>query len=136
MGDEPKFDVSAEINVTPMIDVLLSLLIIFMVASPPPSGEQQPISIPQDPIAETPNDPNATLLISIDADGKATLGETPLPDDYAGRVKAIKESEKAQADGRLAVNADGKVAYGQVIEVMSAAREAGIPSVGLASERL
>jgi len=134
--DEPKFAVSAEINVTPMIDVLLSLLIIFMVAAPPPTSESQPITIPKDPVAETPNDPNATLLISIDAAGKATLGETPLPDDYAGRVKAIEGSEKAQADGRLAVTADGKVPYGQVIEVMAAAREAGVPSVGLASERL
>lgn len=121
---------------TPMIDVLLCLLIIFMVAAPPPTSESQPISIPQDPVTETPDDPNATLLISVDSAGKATLGETPLPDDYAGRVKAIEGSAKAQADGRIAVTADGKVAYGEVIAVMAAAREAGIPSVGLASERL
>ena len=135
MDEEPKFDVSAEINVTPMIDVLLSLLIIFMVAAPPPRSEQQPITIPQDPVTETPDDPDATLLITITNDGKATLGETPLPEDYAGRVEAIKNSEKAQQDGRVAVKAEGKVPYGQVINVFSAAREAGIPSVGLASER-
>ena len=136
MGEEPKFDVSAEINVTPMIDVLLSLLIIFMVAAPPPTSEQQPITIPQDPVAETPDDPNATLLISITNDGKATLGETPLPADYAGKVEAIKASEKAMQDNRLAVQAEAKVPYGKVIELMSAAREAGVGSVGLASERL
>ncbi len=136
MGEEPTFAVSADINMTPMIDVLLCLLIIFMVAAPPPTSESQPISIPQDPVTETPDDPNATLLITVDSAGKATLGETPLPDDYAGRVKAIEGSAKAQADGRIAVPADGKVAYGEVIAVMAAAREAGIPSVGLASDRL
>ncbi len=136
MGEEPTFAVSADINMTPMIDVLLCLLIIFMVAAPPPTSESQPVSIPQDPVTETPDDPNATLLITVDSAGKATLGETPLPDDYAGRVKAIEGSAKAQADGRIAVTADGKVAYGEVIAVMAAAREAGIPSVGLASDRL
>ena len=136
MNEEPEFDVSAEINVTPMIDVLLSLLIIFMVAAPPPRSEQQPISIPQDPVTETPDDPNATLLITVSEDGKATLGETELPQDYAGKVEAIKASEKAQQDGRVAVTAENKVPYGKVIEVMAAARDAGIASVGLASERL
>ena len=133
---ETRHEVSADINMTPMIDVLLCLLIIFLVAAPPPPSEQQPVAIPDDPVTEQPDDPNATLLITVAEDGSATLGESPLPNDYPGIVEAIRSSEKAQADGRLAIQAAAKVPYGRVISLMSAAREAGVSSVGLASERL
>lgn len=129
-------EIVAEINVTPMIDVLLSLLIIFMVAAKPPPNHKQPISIPQDPIEQTENDPDATLLIKIDAAGAVTVGKTPVAGDHAALVEVLKASEKAQADQRVAVKADDKVAYGSVIDVMSAAREAGIEHVGIASEKL
>ncbi len=127
---------SADINMTPMIDVLLCLLIIFLVASPPPPSEQQPVAIPDDPITEQPDDPQATLLITVEDDGSARLGETKLSTSHAEIVEAIRANKKAQADGRLAIRAAPKVPYGTVIALMSAAREAGIASVGLASERL
>jgi biopolymer transport protein ExbD len=126
----------AEINVTPMIDVLMSLLIIFMVASEPPPNHKQPIAIPQDPIEQTENDPNATLLIKIDEAGAVQIGKTPVAGGRAALVQALAANEKAQTDGRVAVKADPKVPYGSVIDVMSAAREAGIAHVGIASERL
>ncbi len=129
-------DTVAEINVTPMIDVLMSLLIIFMVASEPPPNHKQPIAIPKDPVEQTENDPNATLLIKIDQAGAISIGKTPVAGGHAALVEALAANEKAQADGRVAVKADGKVAYGSVIDVMSAAREAGIEHVGIASERL
>ena len=129
-------EVSAEINVTPMIDVLLSLLIIFMVASPPTPNHKQPITIPQSPVAESADNPDATLLIEIDDAGKATLGKTPLSEDFDEMVKQLEKSDKAQQDDRIAIKASGKVPYGKVIRVMSAAREAGIGSVGLASDRI
>ena len=126
----------AEINVTPMIDVLMCLLILFMVASEPPPKHQQPIAIPKDPIEQTENDPNATLLIKIDAAGVVSVGKTPIAGGHDELVKALVANEKAQTDGRVAVKADGKVPYGSVIDVMAAAREAGIAHVGIASERL
>lgn len=129
-------DVNAEINVTPMIDVLLSLLIIFLVASPPPPNEQQPITIPQQKVTEVQDNPDATLLVTIDDEGKAKLGEDELAPDREGMIEQLKNSEKAQSDSRIAINASEKVPYGQVMTVMGAAREAGIESVGLASDRL
>jgi biopolymer transport protein ExbD len=126
----------AEINVTPMIDVLMCLLIIFMTAAKPPPKHKQPMAIPQDAIAQTESDPNATLLIKIDANGSVTVGKTPVAGGHAALVAALSASEKAQTDGRVAVKADDKVAYGVVIDVMSAAREAGIEHVGIASEKL
>lgn len=134
--DGPNLDSVAEINVTPMIDVLLSLLIIFMVAAPPPPNHQQPLSLPKATPVETSNSPEATLLVEIDAAGVMTLGTEPLSDDYAKMVEQFKANEKAQADSKVAVKADEKVAYGQVIRVMSAAREAQIQQVGIASDRL
>lgn len=134
-GDEGP-EALAEINVTPMIDVLMSLLIIFMVAAKPAPKHKQPLAIPQDSVAQTENDPDATLLIKIAADGSVTIGKTPVAAGHAALVAALTASEKAQTDGRVAVKADDKVAYGFVIDVMSAAREAGIDHVGIASEKL
>ena len=129
-------DTVAEINVTPMIDVLLSLLIIFMVAAKPPPKHKQPITIPKDPVEQTEDDPDATLLVKIDAAGAVTIGKTAVSGGQAELVEALKANEKAQADGRVAVKAADEVAYGSVIDVMSAAREAGIEHVGIASEKL
>lgn len=128
--------VNAEINVTPMIDILLCLLIIFVVASPPPPNHKQPIAIPENPAAESPSSPDATLLVEIDDAGRAMLGKTPLSEDFAQMVAQLQASEKAQADDRIAIKAGPRVPYGKVIRVMSAAREAGIESVGIASDRI
>jgi len=136
VDDELQTETVAEINVTPMIDVLLSLLIIFMVAAKPPPKHKQPINIPQDPVEQTPDDPDATLLVKIDAAGKVTIGKTPVDPGHAALVAALEASEKAQADGRVAIKAHDDVPYGSVIDVMSAAREAGIEQVGVASEKL
>ena len=126
----------AEINVTPMIDVLMCLLIIFMAAAKPPPKHTQPMAIPQDSVAQSETDPNATLLIKVAADGSVTVGKTPVAGGHAELVAVLTASEKAQTDGRVAVKADDKAAYGAVIDVMSAAREAGIEHVGIASEKL
>jgi biopolymer transport protein ExbD len=126
----------AEINVTPMIDVLMCLLIIFMTAAKPPPKHKQPMAIPQDSVTQIASDPNATLLINIAADGAVTIGKSPVSGGHDALVAALTASEKAQNDGRVAVKADDKVAYGVVIDVMSAAREAGIEHVGIASEKL
>lgn len=125
-----------EINVTPMVDVLLCLLIIFMVASPPPANTQMPLDIPMAPVGTPSADPNATLLLSIDAAGNAKLGTQPLNADYATMVGELKANAKLQNDGKIAIDAARGVSYGQVVRYMGAAHEAGITSVGIASDRL
>jgi len=129
-------DPLVEINVTPMIDVLLSLLIVFMVASPLPPNEKIPLNVPKEVKSQSASDPNATLILSIAEDGSAKLGKNPLAADWDAMVEQIKANEKAVNDDRLAIKAEPKTKYGRVIEIMAAAHEAGIGKVGIASERL
>lgn len=126
----------SEINVTPMVDVLLCLLIIFMVASPKPPNEKMTINVPKNAVTQAPSDPNATLLVTVDAQGNAKLGQDPMPRDYAQMVAMLEKNEKAQTDGRIAIKGEDKAKYGDVIRVMAAAHEAGIAKVGIASEKL
>lgn len=134
--DEGGGGLNAEINMTPMIDVLMALLIIFMVSAAPPPMTNQPINVPQNPVTQVIDDPNATLLIKIDAAGLVEIGKTPVANDRATLVEALKNNEKAQSESKVAIKADDKVPYGKVIEVFAAAREAGIGQIGIASERL
>lgn len=129
-------DTLVEINVTPMVDVLLSLLIIFMVAQPEPPNEKIPLNVPTEPKTQVPDDPNATLILTIEENGDARLGKTPLPVKWEEMVEAIKANPKAVEDDRIAIKAADKAKYGRVIEIMAAAHEAGITKVGIASERL
>jgi biopolymer transport protein ExbD len=125
----------AEINVTPMVDVLLSLLIIFMVASPKPPNENIPINVPKESPTQLPSDPNATLLVKVYEDGSAELGKEKLSRDFDQMVEQFKANEKAQTDNKVAVKAEGKIKYGDVVRVMAAAHEAGIADVGIASDK-
>lgn len=131
-----KGGIKAEINVTPMVDVLLCLLIIFMVASPKPPNEKMTINVPKNAVTQAPSDPSATLLVTVDANGNAKLGQDPLPRDFDGMVAAFQKNEKAQTDGRLAIKGEDKAKYGEVIRIMTAAHQAGIAKVGIASEKL
>lgn len=133
-GDEG--DALNEINVTPLVDVLLCLLIIFMVSAPPATSTQMPIDIPKQSKTQGPADPNATLLLSIDPAGVIKLGQAPVPSDTDGLIGALKANDKVQTDGKLAIDAAPTTKYGEVIRVMAAAHDAGIGSVGIASDRL
>ncbi|GEM_PF-2668965 len=125
-----------QINVTPMVDVLMCLIIIFMISSSGPTNEKQPISIPKQAVVQTPGDPGATLLITVDRAGNAKLGEQVLSNDDAQLVQQLERNPKLQADGKVHVDADAKVQYGKVIRIFAAAHAAGIEQVGLASDRL
>lgn len=129
-------DTVAEINVTPMIDVLLSLLIIFMVTAGK-TQNQQPMNVPQQAAVENNQaQDDAVLLITLREDGSGLLGQAPLAKEDKALIAQFKQSPKAQRDKKIAILAEKKVPYGQVIRVMALARQAGIASVGLTSDRL
>src|SRR4026209_821829 len=101
----------AEINVTPLVDVLLCLLIIFMVSAPSPPNESIPLAVPQDTTVESPSDPNASLQVKIAAAGTMKLGKLTLSKNYDEMVEQFRTNEKAQTDGKIVINGDDKSKY-------------------------
>ena len=123
----------AEINVVPYIDVTLVLLIIFMVTAPLLQTGVE-VELPQ-AAAKTlaPNEP-LPLIITIDAGGALLLDtgnqtDTPVAaEDLPGRVQAALASQPGLP---VLIRGDQQVAYGRVVTVMAALKQAGVPSVGL-----
>ena len=126
-----------EINVTPMVDVLLCLLIIFMVASPKPPNEQLQITMPKDPLTKTSTpQPDSKLLVTVEPDGSAKLGTELLSRDYDAMVKQFANNEKVKGDDKVVITGEPTTPYGEIIRVMTAAHEAGIGDVSVGSDRL
>jgi biopolymer transport protein TolR len=120
----------AEINVTPMVDVMLVLLIVFMVAAPLLTVGV-PVDLPKTQAASLSGD-NEPLTITIDGKGQIFLQETPVePDDLVPRLTAIAQNGYEQ---RIFVRADSTIDYGRVMDVMGRISSAGFSKVGLVTE--
>ena len=123
-------DLNAEINVTPLVDVMLVLLIIFMVTAPMLTQGLE-IELPQ-AVAGNLEEPEEALIITIDADQNIFLQELELTiQDLAVKLPAIMEN---RLDKRVFVRADEVVPYGFVVKVLSASKNAGVLDVGLVTE--
>lgn len=124
--------VMAEINVTPMVDVMLVLLIIFMVAAPMLTVGV-PIDLPQTQ-AKTLDIDKEPLMLSVKSDGKVFLNETELKmDDLVPKLKAVTEA-RGGMDERIFVRGDRSVNYGEVMKVMGRLSGAGFKRVALVTE--
>ena len=120
----------SEINVTPMVDVMLVLLIIFMVAAPLLTVGV-PVDLPKTNAA-TINDQDEPLVISIAKDGKLYLQDTEIPlDSLVPRLNAITNNKP---DTRVYVRGDRAIDYGRVMEVMGTVSAAGFSKVALIAE--
>ena len=116
-----------DINVTPFIDVMLVLLIIFMVAAPLATVDV-PVDLPSS-TAQPQQRPPKPVYISIKADGSIAIGDNPVPrDSFASALIAATQGDK---DQRLFVRGDKAVPYGDVMRVMNALRDAGYLKVAL-----
>jgi biopolymer transport protein TolR len=120
-GDE----LNSEINVTPMVDVMLVLLIIFMITAPMMNTGVD-IDLPQVP-AKNIEDPEGKLIMSISLDRKLHLGGTVVT--WAELETKLKANERLKKESELYIEADSSLAYGVVVTAMAIAKNAGIQKV-------
>jgi biopolymer transport protein TolR len=124
----------AEINVVPYIDVTLVLLIIFMITTPMlQTGVQVELPQAESAVVEQKED-TPPIVVSIKAQGEYYLkidtqeDERIQPEEINARVVAVLSNKPATP---VLINADSSVAYGTVVTVMAALKNAGVPNVGL-----
>jgi biopolymer transport protein TolR len=115
-----------EINVTPLVDVMLVLLIVFMVTAPLLATGLR-IDLPSVQAANTPVK-DAKLVVSITKDERIMLGET---DVTAQLETVLKTNPRVQSEKELYIRADEQAHYGVVARAVAAARSAGVTSLNL-----
>jgi len=121
----------AEINVTPFVDVMLVLLIIFMVAAPL-QVVGVPVELPRTAAQSLPTEQETPLTITLTSEGATMIQTTEVTDgDIIGRLQAILVE---RASDRVFLRADAAVPYGRVATVMGAMNAAGITNIGLVTD--
>jgi biopolymer transport protein TolR len=122
---------TSDINVTPLVDVCLVLLIIFMVVTPM-LQKGVPVNLPVTEDPEKTPDTDKQLQISVRADGAVYLGPNVIRKDQV--QSQLKEIFERTPDREIAVKGDRLVKYGDVLDVLKACREVGFNDVGLISQ--
>jgi biopolymer transport protein TolR len=117
----------AEINVTPLVDVVLVLLIIFMVTAPFLQGGLE-IDLPK--VATRGIDVREGLVVSVRADRSVAVGNTIVP--FAGFEEALDHAGAARRP--VFLKADHRVPYGTIVELIARMRHSGVAALGLVTE--
>ena len=126
--------VNSDINVTPMVDVMLVLLIIFMVITPMlQKGISVDMAKVNNPTPMQDADKEDALLVSVMRDGTVYFGaDKTLPDSLTEKVK---DRLANRTDKRVYVKADARAHYGNVVQVVDAVRAAGVDDLGLLTDQ-
>jgi len=121
----------SEINVTPFVDVMLVLLIIFMVAAPMLTVGV-PVELPRTAAGALPAEQEEPLAITLTEDGLVMLQATEIaPEELLPRLQAIAAERQ---DDRVFLRADGAIPYEQVVQLMGALNAGGFFNIGLVTE--
>ena len=129
-GDDQ--EVMGDINVTPLVDVMLVLLIIFMIATPM-LHQGIEVALPRAEAKNLPLKIEDPLVVSINKDGIVFLRSTPVP--LAELGDRVKGEIKGREDETVFLKGDREVPYGRVIEVLDRLHREGIVHVGMVTER-
>jgi biopolymer transport protein TolR len=121
----------AEINVTPFVDVMMVLLIIFMVAAPLMTVGV-PVELPKTAANALPSEQEEPLTVTVSANGAVMIQTTEVTrGELVNRLRAIAAERDST---RVFLRADGAVPYAQVMEVMGALNRGGFANIGLVTE--
>lgn len=126
-GDD---NLMSEINVTPFVDVMLVLLIIFMVTAPM-MAQGISVALPQATAEALPSD-NSEIIVSLDKNGRIFINETQVAIELL--QKNLKEAVAAKTDKKVYLKADRSVPYGDVVKVMSEVKAAGVDKLGMVTQ--
>ena len=132
-----KLDAKSDINITPLIDVLLVLLVIFMVITPlTPTGLDT--AVPQPPPPGTPPPPpdeeNRTVVVTIDDRNQIMINQDQ--SDLRTLGTQLQDIFKTRNDRTIFVNADPELLFNDVIQVIDIAKGSGVDKVGLMTEQI
>jgi biopolymer transport protein TolR len=131
--DEGK-KVNSNINVTPMVDVMLVLLIVFMVITPMlQKGRSVDLAKTNNPMQMPDAEKEDALLVAITRDNKVFFGNDQVaPESLTDKVKSRLENK---TDKRVFIKSDARAKYGTVVQVVDNVRSAGVDQVGLLTEQ-
>lgn len=122
----------AEINVTPFVDVMLVLLIVFMVAAPLLTTGVA-VDLPDSQAKAITTEDNAPIEVTLTKDGQLYIGETSVNDtDLIAKLQAMTEGKY---DRRIYIRGDQKLSYGRIMQIIGDINAAGFNKVALLSER-
>ena len=126
---------NSDINVTPMVDVMLVLLIIFMVITPMlQKGVNVDLAKTKNPIAMEDADKEDAVLVAVERDGKIYFDTQQVtPQELTTKVQ---DKLSNRTDKKIYIKADGRARYGTVVEVVDDVRAAGVDQVGLLTEQI
>ena len=116
-----------EINITPLTDIFLVLLIIMMVVAPMLDQQGLKLSVPAEQEVKNPKE-SKIVNIDVSAKGEYSIDNQPITDDAL--VSRIQEASKTKKDGLLILTS-GDASHGAVVKVMDAARNAGVNSISV-----
>ena len=126
--------VNSDINVTPMVDVMLVLLIIFMVVTPMlQHGVTVDMARVNNPEQMPDADKEDALLVAVMRDGKVFFGTDPV--NVADLTQKIKDRLANRTDKRVFIKADARAKFGAVVEVVDNVRAAGVDQLGLLTDQ-
>jgi biopolymer transport protein ExbD/biopolymer transport protein TolR len=127
---------SSDINVTPMVDVMLVLLIIFMVVTPMlQSGVSVAIPKGLNPDEDAAINKETAMIVAIPSDGVYYIGKDPVTRDrLTEKIKGLLENRKLE-DRVVYIKGGNQVNYGSIVETISAIREAGVDRIGLVTDK-
>jgi biopolymer transport protein TolR len=121
----------SEINITPFVDVMLVLLIIFMIAAPMLTVGV-PVKLPETAAQSLPSEQEEPLTVTITATGELAIQTTVVPEDEL--IPRLQGIAAERTTNRIFLRADGAIPYERVMQVMGALNAGGFPNIGLVTD--